>query len=400
MRYSILSLFVGLAAMPLSAQSLMPDQVVSTVIMRPLALPNPVLGSDNRKHLAFELMVTNPSKDGITIEKVTMTGSDGADLSSQSGTGLTGMTTAFTGSGNRMGPGEVRVLFEDVSFASDAQLPPSVVPRLTILREVADAKGKPGPYPADAPFPARATFTGAPIAIQSGARVIDAPLRGAGWVAVNGCCDTITSHRGALLPVDGQLYVPERFAIDWLQMDSAGRLFTGDRAKLQSFAYYGTTVHSVADGVVVNSYDQADEQIPFVNAKGITPANIGGNMLVVDIGGGAFAFYAHLQRGSLKVKIGDRVSTGQVIGLLGNTGNSSAPHLHFHLMDGPVPIASNGLPFELRRYSSQGVLSEAQGDALFEGKAVAVDGKERSVHSDELPLNNEIVDFDAPPGGG
>ena len=59
-------------------------------------------------------------------------------------------------------------------------------------------------------------------------------------------------------------------------------------------------------------------------------------MLVVDIGGGAFAFYAHLQRGSLKAKLGDKVKKGQVLGLLGNTGNTDAPHLHFHLMDGPV----------------------------------------------------------------
>ncbi|MEO6198977.1 MAG: M23 family metallopeptidase [Sphingomicrobium sp.] len=399
MHRSILFLLACVAAAPLSAQSLMPDQVVSTIIIRPLALPNPVLGSDNRKHLAFELLVTNPSKDFITIEGVTIVGPDGADLSSQSGAGLTDMTKTFAGSGNRMGPGEARLLFQDVSFPADAPMPAAVSPRLTILRAVADASGKPGPYPTDAPFPARATFTGAPIAIQAGARVIDAPLRGAGWLAGNGCCDTISSHRGALLPVDGQLFVPERFAIDWLQMDRSGRLFTGDSKKLQSYVFYGATVHSVADGVVVNAYDQADEQVPVGTAKGVTPANIGGNMLVVDIGGGAFAFYAHLQRGSLKAKIGDRVKTGEVLGLLGNTGNTDAPHLHFHLMDGPVPIASNGLPFVLRRFSSQGFLPDSQIDALFEGKVAVPDGKGRGVHSNELPLNSEVVDFDAPPGG-
>ncbi|MEO7563620.1 MAG: hypothetical protein ABIR63_04545, partial [Sphingomicrobium sp.] len=123
MRRLKLILLVGAAAAPLSAQSLMPDQVVSTIIVRPLALPNPVLGSDNRKHLAFELLVTNPSKDFMTIEGVTIVGPDGADLSSQSGVGLTDMTKVFAGSGNRMGPGEVRVLFQDVSFAADAPMP-------------------------------------------------------------------------------------------------------------------------------------------------------------------------------------------------------------------------------------------------------------------------------------
>ena len=108
---------------------------------------------------------------------------------------------------------------------------------------------------------------------------------------------------------------------------------------------------------MVNLYDGADEQVPGADAKGITTENIGGNMLVVDIGDGAFAFYAHLQRGSLKVKLGDRVTTGQVIGLLGNTGNSTAPHLHFHVMDGPSPLDANGLPFVFTQFSSRGVVT-------------------------------------------
>ena len=80
----------------------------------------------------------------------------------------------------------------------------------------------------------------------------------------------------------------------------------------------------VADGTVVNLFDGVDEQVPGA-VKPVSTEAIGGNMVVVDIGDGAFAFYAHLQRGSLKVKLGDRVKTGQVLGLLGNTGNSTAP---------------------------------------------------------------------------
>ena len=71
-----------------------------------------------------------------------------------------------------------------------------------------------------------------------------------------------------------------------------------------------------------------------------------GNHVVVDIGEGRFAFYAHMQPGSVRVKVGD---TGQdqeqVLGLLGNSGNTDTPHLHFHVMDGPSPLVANGLPY-------------------------------------------------------
>ena len=67
--------------------------------------------------------------------------------------------------------------------------------------------------------------------------------------------------------------------------------------------------------------------------------------MIVDLGGGRYAFYAHLQPGSLRVKLGDRVRQGQVVGLVGNSGNSTEPHLHFHLSDGNSPLGSEGVPY-------------------------------------------------------
>jgi murein DD-endopeptidase MepM/ murein hydrolase activator NlpD len=222
---------------------------------------------------------------------------------------------------------------------------------------------------------------------------VQPPLKGAGWVAVNGCCDAITSHRGAVMSINGRVRIPERFAIDWVQLAPDGRLFHGDGTKLDSYAYYGVPVRAVADGVVVNLFDGADEQIPTKPATGITAENVGGNMVVVDIGNGVFAFYAHLQRGSLKVKLGDRVQTGQTIGLLGNTGNSSAPHLHFHLMDGPSPLNANGLPFELAHFRGRGALSPSD-DIFDKGTPAAIESTWRGDHTNELPLNDEVTDFD------
>jgi len=77
----------------------------------------------------------------------------------------------------------------------------------------------------------------------------------------------------------------------------------------------------------------------------ITLETVGGNHVILDIGRGLYAFYAHLQPGSLRVNVGDRVKRGQVLGLVGNSGNSTEPHLHFHISDANSPLGSEGVPY-------------------------------------------------------
>ena len=379
-------------AAPLSGQSLKPNEIMSTIAVHGQSEAHPVLGSDNRVHLAYELMITNPSNLFVTIDKVEAIDPAGKSLETMSGEALARMTTRYSGSNNLLAPGQAAIVFMDVSFAAGDKLPRSVLAKVGVTRQ-ADSDGKPVAYPSGGPLTITSTFTGAPVKVGAAARRIAAPLRGGGWLAVNGCCDSITSHRGAIIAVNGRQNVPERFAIDWIQIDKSRRMYVGDGKKLSDYAFYGVPIHSVADGVVVNLYDGADEQVPLEPAKGLSPASIGGNMMVVDIGGGAYAFYAHFQRGSLKAKLGDRVTKGQMLGLLGNTGNSDAPHLHFHLMDGTIPLNSNGLPFVIDRFSSDGVLPHDQIDPMFDGKAVTLDLRRKGQHVDQLPLDNEVSDF-------
>jgi hypothetical protein len=385
------ALLIAPAAM---GQSLKSDEIFSSIAVRPISDANPVLGADGRVHLAYELLMVNPSSVFVTLDKVEAVDGGGKSLKAMEGDGLAAMTTRYGGGGRMLSPGSSAVVFMDVSFAKEETLPREVLARVTATRQQAGADGKPEAMSRDSPVPATFTFTGASTAIGKPAVVVEPPLEGKGWVAVNGCCDAITSHRGAVMAINGQIRVPERFAIDWVKLDDSGRVFTGDISKLASYAYYGTPVHAAGDGVVVNLYDGADEQVPGADAKGITTENIGGNMLVIDMGGGNFALYAHLQRGSLKAKLGDPVKVGQVIGLLGDTGNSTAPHLHFHVMDGPSPLNANGLPFVLTRFSSQGVLAPGSDDWIEEGKPAKIDQRLLGAHTDELPLNNEVVDFD------
>lgn len=387
------ALLLSMAAMPLAAQSLKADEVLSSLALRPISIPNPVAGSDGRTHLAYELVASNASKLFLTLDRVELVDPAGSVVSSLSGPALAAMATLYSGADTTIAPGGTAIIFLDAAFAGAA--PASVTARVTLTRQIAGADGKPAPFPKIEPVPATITFSGATAVPGKPAVVIAPPLRGANWVAVNGCCDAKTSHRGAVMAVNGTLRVPERFAIDWVQLDARHRLYTGKIDQLASYAYFGAPVYAVADGTVVNLYTSAVEQVPGADAKGITTENIGGNMLVIDIGGGNFAFFAHLQPGSLRVKLGDKVRTGDVIALLGNTGNTDAPHLHFHVMDGPSPLDANGLPYVFTRFTGQGVMDGASADAVFDkGASAVIDAKALAgPQAGRLPLNNQIVDF-------
>lgn len=374
------------------AQSILPGEAFSSIETRAISAPNPVLGADGRVHLAYEIMVVNPSHTFVALDKVEAVDPLGVALWSLEGDALKAMTTRWDGAA-AIPPGGAATVFMDVSFAPETALPATVAARFTVTRQVPDKNGEPAPMPDGGLVPATVSFTGATVPVGAPAVAIDPPLRGAGWVAVNGCCDSITSHRGAVMAVDGALEVPERFAIDWVRLDADGRLFTGDAARLESYAYYGEPVLAVADGVVVNTYDEAEAQTPGAPRQGLTLPGFGGNIVVLDIGGGNFAFYAHMQKGSLKVKLGDRVTSGQELGLLGNTGNSDAPHLHFHVMDGKSPLAANGLPYVFRSFTGIGALADPDDDGFETGAPMKIDPTLTGPHQNQLPLNNQVVDF-------
>jgi murein DD-endopeptidase MepM/ murein hydrolase activator NlpD len=92
------------------------------------------------------------------------------------------------------------------------------------------------------------------------------------------------------------------------------------------------------------------------------------------------------------VKVGDRVTIGRPLGLLGNSGNSNVPHLHFQIMDGPTPLASNGLPFRFTAFREQGTLQNFA-EALVLGEKARIAPRPTGAHAGELPLDNEVVDF-------
>jgi murein DD-endopeptidase MepM/ murein hydrolase activator NlpD len=147
----------------------------------------------------------------------------------------------------------------------------------------------------------------------------------------------------------------------------------------------------VARGVVVRTQDGFVDNVPVGSLPPITLDNIGGNYIVVDIGRGHFAYYAHLQPGSLRVHVGDRVRAGQVLGLVGNSGNTDFPYLHFHVMNSPSPLPSDGLPYEFRSFTSPG--SIANGDELLAGEPAKFDPTLAGPHSRQIPMDLQVVTF-------
>ena len=131
----------------------------------------------------------------------------------------------------------------------------------------------------------------------------------------------------------------QRFAYDLLIMKDTSS-HTGDGKKLTDYHCYGLEIIAPADGQVVWSCDSLPDQEP----GRMDPSNPVGNGVVIDHGNGEFSLLAHFQPKSQRFKVGTRVKTGDVIGKCGNSGNTSEPHLHYHLQNGPDITKAEGLP--------------------------------------------------------
>ena len=187
----------------------------------------------------------------------------------------------------------------------------------------------------------------APIQVREAPPLsVGPPLRGGDWIAEGGPSNS-SYHRRARMAVGGVLYFAQRFAIDYEKVTPDGHTHTGDLKKNGNYLCYGAEVLAVAEGRIVALKDGVPENIPdpIARAVQITMETAGGNFVALDLGYHRYALYGHLIPGSLKVKLGDSVKRGQVIASLGNSGNSTEPHLHFQIADQPSFLAANGLPY-------------------------------------------------------
>ena len=316
--------------------------VVTPLLASVIAPPIPVPATDGKIHLAYELLLTNVLNQELTLTSLDVRASD-QTLLNLAGDRLAYWTRVI---GNptptaKLGPAQSAVVWLDVALD----------PAATVPAELVHAVGVSITQPHPPLFPATMTENVAPVTVQTRKpSLIAPPLVGTNWVDANSCCD-MTPHRMALNPLNGQLWVAERFAIDYVQLLPDGRMFNGDKTKPESYPGFGADIRAVADGRVVGVVDGLPEQVPGKSPSGLPLEQYAGNDIVQDLGDGNYALYAHLKTGSIKVQMGDRLHSGQVIASLGNSGNSDAPHLHFHVMSAPDPLRSNGLPFVLSSFT-------------------------------------------------
>jgi murein DD-endopeptidase MepM/ murein hydrolase activator NlpD len=292
-------------------------QTVDAVVPAP---PIPFHGAGGQWHMIYELRLTNRSEADQTVTKIEVAG-DAGPLASIEGNALAGMMPL-----RKIAPGGTAIVFLTVPLR-DGRAPEKLRHRLTVNGAGVDL---------------------APVALRAKEPiVIGPPLRGTDWLAANGPGNR-SEHRRALTPIEGRATIAQRFAIDWVQV-KGDSTFKGDEKDNRSYYSYGAEALAVADAKVAAIRDGIPENVPGEDSRAvpITLETVAGNHVILDLGGGNYCMYAHLQPGSLKVKAGDRVKRGQVLGLVGNSGNSTEPHLHFQVMDGPTPLGAEGLPYHI-----------------------------------------------------
>lgn len=305
------------------------------VIQTVLAAPRWFKGADERFHLAYELLLTNAFPVPVTVTSVEVIDpAAGASVATLSGAALGEAISLLTGAPMPHGglpSSTIAVVWFDLTFAQQSAIPPLVEHRVTVA------------VPPGLPVPASIAAVGGRAEVDLRPPVvIGPPLVGPRWVAVGSCCDG--PHRRSIQAINGHLYLSQRFAIDFNLLDAAGRITFGDPAVNASTAGYGQPVIAVADAVVVTAVDRFPDQI-IGDEYAVTIENADGNFVILDLGEGRYAFYAHLRPGTVAVKLGDRVTRGQLLGELGNSGSSSGAHLHFQLMDRPSALVADGLPY-------------------------------------------------------
>ncbi len=380
----------------LTANPLMVSPIVWSVVSVPI---HPVKGTDGRVHLVYEINVRNDSRylldltaidtlDGVTGQPTgrnQVISSDGQDINGKIRPfALANPTQSSVDFSNQLGPGQGGVIYFDLTYAA-SEIPQCIKHRVTVSFQKTDGTTQ-----------AYTTEDECTQVSRAKTLEIQAPLEGEGWLNVNGSGSIISAHRYTTQATNGALRSPEHFAIDFVKLNQQGKLYSGDQNDNASYFGYGLNVRSATSGRVIEMLDGMPNQIPGHLVPLPEVSQLAGNYVIVEISPGKYALYAHLAPGSVKVKQGDPLGVGQLLGKLGNSGNSEAPHLHFQIMDSASPFNTNGLPFVLKRMSYQGHAKGALApaiDSLFQGIGADVDDSEANLRKLQMPLTLDIIRF-------
>lgn len=161
------------------------------------------------------------------------------------------------------------------------------------------------------------------------------------WAVVNGGVDKVLSHSWSILA--------QRYAYDFLVLDQEGHSFHGEPNNPDNYYCYGKKIVAPADGIVIQVHNKLPDSRIYGNGMVDNHVkDIRGNFIIIKHAEKEYSFIAHIKPNSILVKEGQKVLQGDEIGSCGNSGNSSEPHVHFHIQDGKSVFASAGLPISFQ----------------------------------------------------
>ena len=330
----------------------------TAILVSPIHDAQVVRGDDGKDHVEYELLVVNAVDQPVTLTSLTVLDPAAKELTRIEGPVLVAATQTLL---DKKPVTEIPASAA-VSVDVDLIVPPGTAPERVTHRLVYSVPAG----TSTAVFVEPPVIDGPEVAInRRAATVIKPPVKGDGWLSTSACC-TPNVHRDLRVAVNGRrIETPETFALDWALL-KGDRVYEGDGSRNDQFYVYGADVYAVANGTVVSVQDGKPDATP---NKAMTPktlSDFGGNQVMLEIAPKVYAVYAHLQPGSLRVKVGDTVKVGAPLAKIGNTGPSLGPHLHFGLLNRPDMFTGRSLPFVIDSYTLAGNvdIKASQGDTL------------------------------------
>lgn len=355
-----------LAALWVSAVAAAPVRESFDIVV-PLA-PAPVT-VEGRQTLIYELHLTNFAREPLELHAIRVIDAD-----------RNAMLARFDGAALKA---RVRLLGAD---AMPSAIPPGG--RAIVYIDLVDAPRGLHALRHEIDAGAGLTVRGGGVMLGRAPVRIGAPLRGGPWVAIHQA-DWPRGHRRVIYTVDGRARIPGRYAIDWVQTDERGATAKGDADRAAETLGYAAEVIAVADAPVVAIRDDMAEPERISQRKQHAIGDAAGNYVILKLAPDRFAIYEHLKPGSVRVKPGDRVKRGQVIAALGFTGDSTGPHLHFHVGDAPSPLGGEGVPYVIDRFTLLGRYADlgTLGSARWQPAAIG------AARTGERPGSNTVIRF-------
>ncbi len=234
-----------------------PQDVTPLLAEVPYA-PIPFAESNGRTHLVYELEATNFSSGETIIKQLEVLDADTGNVIDTLATEEVASRLQPAGLRDTADPSIAALDFLHVTFDEAAEVPNQLVHRWSIKVEAAP------------PDQQQITEEVGPTDVdRRDVAVVGPPLRGSNYIAGDSCCDS-TLRRRAALPIDGQIWIVQRYAVDWEQLDADSRIYSSEK-KVENYTIYGQEAIAAADATVVKVVDWLPQQEPGVFPKGISP---------------------------------------------------------------------------------------------------------------------------------